>query len=113
MRASARRWASCSPVGYSAAPASAARTGCRVARPTMPLRLLLVDDDARLAELLRDYFAPQGISLVHAAGGQAGLAALAGDAFDAVLLDVMMPGMDGLEVLRRLRVSYRMPVIML
>jgi two-component system OmpR family response regulator len=77
------------------------------------LRVLLIDDDARLAELLRDYFVPQGISLVHAGGGQAGLGALAGDAFDAVLLDVMMPGMDGLEVLRRMRGAHQLPVIML
>jgi len=80
---------------------------------TMALRVLLIDDDARLAELLRGYFDPQGITLVHAAGGQAGLAAVGGDAFDAVLLDVMMPGMDGLEVLRRLRARHTLPVIML
>jgi DNA-binding response OmpR family regulator len=73
----------------------------------------LIDDDARLAELLRGYLEPQGVGLVHAGGGQAGLAALAQGGFDAVLLDVMMPGMDGLEVLRRLRERQTVPVIML
>jgi DNA-binding response OmpR family regulator len=74
----------------------------------------LIDDDARLAELLDGYLTPQGVALVHAAGGQAGLAALAGGGFDAVLLDVMMPGLDGLAVLRKLRDSgHRIPVIML
>jgi len=75
---------------------------------------LLIDDDARLAELLDDNLRPQGVVLVHAGGGQAGLAALGGGGFDAVLLDVMMPGLDGLAVLRTLRdAGHRVPVIML
>jgi DNA-binding response OmpR family regulator len=74
----------------------------------------LIDDDARLAELLDGYLKPQGIALVHAGGGQAGLGALQSGGFDAVLLDVMMPGMDGLAVLRKLRdAGHRIPVIML
>ncbi len=79
----------------------------------MSLRVLLIDDDARLAELLRGYLEPQQVALVHAGGGQAGLAALAQGGFDAILLDVMMPGMDGLEVLRKLRERHAVPVIML
>jgi DNA-binding response OmpR family regulator len=78
------------------------------------VRVLLIDDDARLAELLDENLRPQGVALVHAGGGQAGLAALAGGGFDAILLDVMMPGLDGLAVLRTLRDSgHRVPVIML
>jgi len=78
------------------------------------VRVLLIDDDARLAELLVGYLGPQGITLVHAGGGQAGLAQLQTGGFDAVLLDVMMPGMDGLAVLREMRkAGQRMPVIML
>ncbi len=78
------------------------------------MRVLLIDDDARLAELLEGYLTPQGVSLAHAGGGQAGLAALATGGFDAVLLDVMMPGMDGLTVLRTLRdAGHRIPVLML
>jgi DNA-binding response OmpR family regulator len=78
------------------------------------VRVLLIDDDARLAELLDGNLRPQGVALVHAGGGQAGLAALSGGGFDAVLLDVMMPGLDGLAVLRTLRdAGHRVPVIML
>jgi two-component system, OmpR family, response regulator len=78
------------------------------------VRILLIDDDARLAELLDGYFKPQGIALVHAGGGQAGLGALQSGGFDVVLLDVMMPGIDGLGVLRKLRdAGHRIPVIML
>ena len=78
------------------------------------MRVLLIDDDARLAELLVGYLTPQGVALVHAGGGQAGLGQLAGGSFDAVLLDVMMPGMDGLTVLRKIReAGHQIPVLML
>jgi two-component system, OmpR family, response regulator len=78
------------------------------------VRILLIDDDARLAELLTGYFGPQGVALVHAGGGQAGLSQLSAGGFDAVLLDVMMPGMDGLSVLRHIRdAGHRVPVLML
>jgi DNA-binding response OmpR family regulator len=78
------------------------------------VRVLLIDDDARLAELLEGYLTPQGVTLVHAGGGQAGLAALAGGGFDAIFLDVMMPGIDGLAVLRKIRdAGHRIPVLML
>jgi two-component system OmpR family response regulator len=78
------------------------------------VRVLLIDDDARLAELLEGYLTPQGVSLVHAGGGQAGIAQLTTGGFDAVFLDVMMPGLDGLTVLRKIRdAGHRIPVLML
>jgi two-component system OmpR family response regulator len=78
------------------------------------VRVLLIDDDARLAELLTGYFDPQGVALVHAISGQHGLNQLLAGGFDAVLLDVMMPGLDGLAVLRKIRdAGHRTPVIML
>jgi len=78
------------------------------------VRVLLIDDDARLAELLTGYFDPQGVSLVHANNGQNGLNQLVLGGFDVVLLDVMMPGLDGLAVLRKIRdAGHRTPVIML
>ena len=79
----------------------------------MSIRILLIDDDARLHALLDRYLGEQGVHLQHAPSGGDGLQALARDAFDAVLLDVMMPGIDGLETLRRIRERSPVPVIML
>jgi DNA-binding response OmpR family regulator len=77
------------------------------------LRVLCIDDDRRLFELLVSYLGPNGITLSHAADGRTGLAELEQSVFDAVLLDVMMPGMDGVEVCRRIRERSRIPIIML
>lgn len=79
----------------------------------MSSRVLLIDDDARLPELLTEYLAKNEMHLTSAPDGPRGLMALEQGAFDAVLLDVMMPGMDGLEVCKRIRARSSIPVIML
>lgn len=79
----------------------------------MPIRALLIDDDTRLAELLAGYLAPHDVALAHAPDGARGLAAVDAGGVDLVVLDGMMPGLDGLDVLRRLRVKSAVPVIML
>lgn len=79
----------------------------------MSVRVLLIDDDLRLRELLAEYLQRNDVTLGHAADGPRGLAALGESTYDAVLLDIMMPGMDGLEVLRRIRERSPLPVIML
>ncbi len=79
----------------------------------MPPRVLLIDDDARLYELVSSYLEQNGFDVEGARDGTSGLAALADRAFDAVLLDVMMPGMSGLEACRRIRERSRVPVLML
>ena len=77
------------------------------------MHILLVDDDAELADLLREYFAGHEVELEVARDGQEGLSRLAEDAFDAVLLDVMLPGDDGFAVCKRIRETNDVPVIML
>jgi len=79
----------------------------------MAHRILLIDDDDRLHELLTSYLSQNGMQVTRAANGRAGLLALENGIFDAVLLDVMMPGMDGLEVCRRIRADKQIPIIML
>jgi len=81
--------------------------------PRVNLRVLCIDDDRRLFDLLVSYMTPNGVTLTHAGDGRAGLAALEQAIFDAVLLDVMMPGLDGVEVCRRIRERNRIPIIML
>src|SRR3989441_12267288 len=75
--------------------------------------LLVIDDDKKLCRLIKDYLEPLGYDVAAASTGKESLdKALAGK-FDAVILDIMMPEMDGLEVLRRLRASLSVPVLML
>ncbi len=66
-------------------------------------QLLLIDDDQRLASMVGDYLRAQGFALSHAGDGATGLAQLPHTKPDLVILDLMMPGIDGLEVCRRLR----------
>lgn len=80
---------------------------------TMTAKVLLIDDDTRLHELLASYLKQNGFQVAVAEDGRKGLAALEAGAFDAVLLDVMMPGMDGIEVVKRIRNKSRIPVLML
>jgi DNA-binding response OmpR family regulator len=79
----------------------------------MTSRVLLIDDDARLYELLASYLAQNGFEVEGARDGAQGILALAASPFDAVLLDVMMPGMSGLEACRRIREKSRIPILML
>ena len=79
----------------------------------MALRALLIDDDARLGDLLVSYLGDHDVALDAARDGNSGLDALGRGTYDLVLLDVMMPGLDGLEVLRRIRGKSAIPVIML
>jgi len=79
----------------------------------MPPRVLLIDDDARLVEMLGDYLRSRGYEVEARGDGESGLAAAARTEYDAVVLDVMLPGIDGLEVCRRLRARGTVPILML
>jgi DNA-binding response OmpR family regulator len=77
------------------------------------MRALLVDDDRELAHLLEDYLGPHGVTLVHVENGARALDQLRANAFDIVLLDVMLPGSDGFEVCREIRKTRDVPIVML
>lgn len=79
----------------------------------MNQQILLIEDDARLAEMLRDYLGGADFTVAHADSGTAGLRRHAREAFDAIVLDVMLPDMDGLEVCRRIRADVTTPILML
>ncbi len=79
----------------------------------MPSRVLLVDDDLRLHELLKSYLEENGFVVASARDGREGLDRVTREPFDVILLDVMMPGMDGLEVCRRIREKSTIPIVML
>jgi len=76
-------------------------------------RLLVVDDDRKLAGLIRDYLSPLGYAVELRHNGPDGLAEALASPYEAVILDVMMPGMDGFAVLRELRKTSDVPVLML
>lgn len=75
--------------------------------------ILLIEDETEIAELLALYFEREGFRLVHADNGEAGLERLAERSPRVVLLDIGLPGIDGMEVCRRIRAGSDVPVIML
>ena len=95
-------------------PLSAADTGqSGHARPEPRAQILVVDDDADLRALLADYLARQGFEVAGAEDGRAMEAWLAHSPADLVILDLMLPGEDGLALTRRLRTQTDIPIIML
>ena len=79
----------------------------------MAARILMIDDDTRLAAMVREYLGAAGLSIATAETATEGLARLGREAFDVLVLDVMLPDGDGFDVLRRLRASSEIPVLML
>jgi two-component system, OmpR family, phosphate regulon response regulator OmpR len=76
-------------------------------------RILLIEDDLRLAAMVSDYLGEAGFRVTHAANGESGLALNQRTAFDAIVLDLMLPDMDGLEVCRRVRAQADTSILML
>lgn len=79
----------------------------------MQNRVLLVEDDDELRELLARYLSGQGFTVREAANGKDGLALALGQHCDIVVLDIMLPDISGLEVLRELRAATHLPVVLL
>ena len=79
--------------------------------------LLMIEDDTRLAAMVGEYLTQSGFTVTHMADGESGLAALQDKAVDLVILDLMLPDIDGLEVCRRIRSlqgpAAQVPVLML
>ncbi len=78
-----------------------------------PTRILIIDDDRALCRLIADYLKPLGYEVEAAHNGLAGLERAAGEPWSAVILDVMLPGLNGFEALKRLREKSDVPVLML
>jgi two-component system response regulator CpxR len=77
------------------------------------VRLLLIDDDVELCALLKEFLKREGFTLEAEHEGRRGLERAAAGGWDLVILDVMLPGMDGFAILRELRNKSRIPVLML
>jgi putative two-component system response regulator len=71
--------------------------------------ILVVDDQVQNIELLEAHLVPQGYEIIRAVNGEDALDKLSGNQIDLILLDIMMPGMDGFEVTRRVRQSIKKP----
>ena len=76
-------------------------------------RLLVIDDDRKLCRLIADYLGPLGYAVEAVHNGVEGAERAAGEAWEAVILDLMLPGLDGFEVLKRIRHTSNVPVLML
>lgn len=75
-------------------------------------KILIVEDDPSIARLQKDYLELSGFSVQLAHSGSDGLAALQGEPFDLVILDIMLPGIDGFDVLRAIREKEDIPVLL-
>jgi DNA-binding response OmpR family regulator len=76
-------------------------------------RVLIIDDDTKLCRLVRDYLEPVGYEVAAAHTGPLGIEAALRESFSAIILDVMLPDMDGFSVLRSIRAQSHVPVLML
>jgi DNA-binding response OmpR family regulator len=79
----------------------------------MPRKILIIDDEPKIVEICRDYLKAAGYEVIEAGTGPAGLAAARAEDPDLIVLDLMLPGMDGMDVCRTLRRESRTPIIML
>lgn len=79
----------------------------------MDAEILIIDDDRELGGMLREFLAPDHYRLSACTSGEEGLEALEGGRYELVILDIMLPGMSGIDVLKEIRRSSDVPVIML
>src|SRR3977135_1268344 len=87
--------------------------GARPDTETMAERVLMIDDDNRLAGMVSDYLGGAGFGLALAGTAREGEGLIKREAFDAIILDLMLPDADGLDLCRRLRTHSDLPILML
>ena len=75
--------------------------------------LLMVDDDVEFCLLIQEFLKAEGFSVSFVHQGQEALDLIGKESFDLMILDVMMPGMSGLELLKKLQMAHSLPVVML
>ena len=97
--------------------AHGAGTACVVFHSVLqggPMHILFVDDEPDFLELMENRLGKRGFTITTAADGEKALALLNDNSFEAVVLDVKMPGLDGIEVLRRIKAKWpHLPVLLL
>jgi len=76
-------------------------------------KVLMIDDDERLVELVKDYLSPHGFTLISAHDGLRGIETFEREVVELIILDLMLPELDGLEVCKRIRGTSDIPIIML
>ena len=79
----------------------------------MSNRVLLVEDDISIAELIRDYLEIDGFAVEHAEDGNSGLELALKESFNLILLDVMLPGVNGFDICREIRKESDVPVLLI
>lgn len=84
-----------------------------IEQSSQPIRILAVDDEPNIIEFLRVGLGYEGYQVDAASDGRAALERLRQESFDLVILDIMLPGMDGFEVCRRIRANNQVPILML
>ncbi|MEQ1811602.1 MAG: response regulator, partial [Terricaulis sp.] len=77
------------------------------------MRILLVEDDVRLALMIKDFLTPEGFEVTIEGRGDAAVARILNESPEAVVLDVNLPGMDGISVCRTVRSKYAGPILIL
>ena len=81
--------------------------------PMPDSKILIIDDDRELGEMLKEFLAPDHLDVSARLSGEDGLQALQDETWDLLILDIMLPGMNGIEVLKQIRQDSDIPVIML
>lgn len=76
------------------------------------IRVLVIDDDRKLCRLIKDYLEPLGYAVQTVCNGAEGLELALAEPWQAIILDVMLPGLDGIEVLKRIRATSQVPILM-